>query len=36
MAIAFMALTITAIASALMPAWRAASMTPVEALRDER
>jgi putative ABC transport system permease protein len=35
-AIAFGALTFTAVASALLPAWRAASMTPVEALRDER
>ncbi len=35
-AIAFGALTITTVASALFPAWRAASMTPVEALRDER
>jgi putative ABC transport system permease protein len=35
-AIAFGALSFTAVASALFPAWRAASMTPVEALRDER
>ena len=36
MAIAFGALTIIAVASALLPAWRAASLTPVEALHDER
>ena len=36
MAIAFGALTIIAVASALLPAWRAASMTPVEALHNER
>jgi putative ABC transport system permease protein len=35
-AIAFAALSLIAIASALVPAWRAASLTPVEALRDER
>ena len=34
--IAFGTLSIIAIASALYPAWRAASLTPVEALRDER
>lgn len=33
---AFAALTVIAIASALFPAWRAASLTPVEALRYER
>jgi len=32
----FGALAAIAIASALFPAWRAASLTPVEALRDER
>ncbi len=32
----FGALTVIAIASALFPAWRAASLTPVEALRYER
>jgi putative ABC transport system permease protein len=35
-ALAFGALTVIAIASALFPAWRAASLTPVEALRYER
>jgi ABC-type lipoprotein release transport system permease subunit len=35
-AMAFGALTVIAIASALFPAWRAASMTPVEALRYDR
>jgi putative ABC transport system permease protein len=35
-AIAFAALGVIAIASALWPAWRAASLTPVEALRYER
>jgi putative ABC transport system permease protein len=35
-AIAFAALSMIAILSALIPAWRAASLTPVEALRYER
>jgi putative ABC transport system permease protein len=34
--IAFSALAVIAVASSLAPAWRAASLTPVEALRDER
>ncbi|MEP6717214.1 MAG: ABC transporter permease [Terriglobia bacterium] len=35
-ALSFGALSVIAIASALFPAWRAASLTPVEALRYER
>jgi ABC-type antimicrobial peptide transport system permease subunit len=35
-AIAFAALGVIAIASALLPAWRAASLTPVQALSYER
>ena len=35
-AVALTVLGVIAIASALLPAWRAASLTPVEALRDER
>jgi putative ABC transport system permease protein len=35
-AVAFGSLAVIAILSALVPAWRAASLTPVEALRDER
>ncbi len=34
--IAFVALGLTAVAAALWPAWRAASLTPVDALRYER
>jgi ABC-type lipoprotein release transport system permease subunit len=33
---AFAALALTAILSSLWPAWRGASLTPVEALRYER
>jgi putative ABC transport system permease protein len=35
-AFAFGTLTLIALTSASLPAWRAASLTPVEALRDER
>jgi ABC-type lipoprotein release transport system permease subunit len=35
-ALSFGTLAIIAIASALFPAWRAATLTPVEALRYER
>jgi ABC-type lipoprotein release transport system permease subunit len=34
--LSFAALTIIAVASSLFPAWRAASLTPVEALRYDR
>ncbi len=34
--IAFAFLTLIAVISSLIPAWKAASLTPVEALRDER
>jgi ABC-type antimicrobial peptide transport system permease subunit len=33
---AFAALSVIALASALIPAWRASALTPVEALRYER
>jgi ABC-type lipoprotein release transport system permease subunit len=33
---AFSALSVIAILSALLPAWRASALTPVEALRYER
>jgi putative ABC transport system permease protein len=35
-AVAFVTLTVIAILSALLPAWRASALTPVEALRYER
>jgi len=35
-AFAFTTLTVIAVLSSLFPAWRASSLTPVEALRDER
>ena len=35
-ALAFAALSVIAVSSAIWPAWRAANLTPVEALRYER